>query len=476
MNIVFIASELAPYAKTGGLADVLQALPPAIKARGHAVSMILPFYRSVAEHLKKRILTDLQITVSLGNQTFLARIWEATTENGIRLFLVQRDEFFDRSYLYGNLYGEYEDSAARFLFFAKVSVELLRYIEPHPEIVHLHDWQTGLIPGLIRAQGLPIKSVFTIHNLAYQGNFWSHDFLLSNLDSSYFTPRSYEFYNRFNWMKGAILMANQVTTVSPQYAIEIQHPDLGCGLETVLQEHSFKLSGILNGIDIECWNPEKDKRLIEPFSGRRLAGKERCKSWLQKRLKIEERGVPLYACIARLASQKGFDLLANGLDHFLSNHEVQMVFMGEGDLHYQNYLLSLQKKFPKKVKVLIEFNEPLSHQIIAGADFFLVPSRYEPCGLTQMYSQRYGTVPIVHAVGGLKDTVQDWNPQSKVGTGLSFEPYETAALQTALESSLVLYNDSAQMTSIRKQMMILNRSWDQSAEKYEKIYEKALVS
>ena len=476
MNIVFIASEMAPYAKTGGLADVLQALPPAIKAREHAVSIILPFYRSVAEHLKERTLTDLQISVTLGNQTLLARIWEGTTENGVRLFLVQRDEFFDRSYLYGNLYGEYEDSAARFLFFSKVCVELLRYIEPHPEIVHLHDWQTGLIPGLIRAQGLPIKTVFTIHNLAYQGNFWAHDFALSNLDSSYFTPRSYEFHHRFNWMKGAILMAHQVTTVSPQYALEIQTQELGCGLEGVLQEHSFKLSGILNGIDSERWNPEKDRDLAEPFSVRRLAGKGLCKSWLQKKMKLEEKAVPLYACIARLTSQKGFDLLAKVVDLFLATHDVQMVFMGEGDTHYQKYLETLQKKFPKKVKVLIEFNEPLSHQIIAAADFFLVPSRYEPCGLTQMYSQRYGTVPIVHAVGGLKDTVQQWDPKLKRGTGLTFESYESEALSNSFEESLRLYADLEQMSLIRKKMMVLDRSWDQSAERYEEVYAKAIAS
>ena len=476
MNIVFIASEMAPYAKTGGLGDVLQALPPAIKSRGHAVSMILPFYRSVADQLKKRTLTDLQITVTLGSQSFMARIWEATAANGIRLFLVQRDEFFDRSHLYGNVYGDYEDSASRFLFFSKVSVELLRYIEPHPEIVHLHDWQTGLIPGLIRAQGLPIKTVFTIHNLAYQGNFWSHDFELSNLDPSYFTPRSYEFFNRFNWMKGAILMSHQVTTVSPQYALEIQRPELGCGLDTVLQEHSFKLSGILNGIDTEDWNPEKDPHLAEPYSVRRIAGKGHCKEWLQKKLKLEIKSVPLYACIARLASQKGFDLLAKVLDLFLINHEVQMVFMGEGDTHYQKYLESLQKKFPKKVKVLIEFNEVLSHQIIAGADFFLVPSRYEPCGLTQMYSQRYGTVPVVHSVGGLKDTVQPWDFQRQEGTGLSFEAYEASALHEALENGLFLYGDPDQMRVIQKKMMILDRSWEQSAERYEKVYEKAMLS
>ncbi|MES2308809.1 MAG: glycogen synthase GlgA [Verrucomicrobiota bacterium] len=476
MNIVFIASEMAPYAKTGGLADVLCALPPAIKERGHAVSVILPFYRSVAEHLKSRILTDIQITVKLGNQNLIARIWEATASNGVRLFLVQRDEFFDRSYLYGNVYGDYEDSAARFVFFSKVAVELLRYIEPHPDIVHLHDWQTGLIPGLIRAQGLPVKTVFTVHNLAYQGNFWSHDFALSNLDASYFTPRSYEFFERFNLMKGAILMAHQVTTVSPQYALEIQTPDLGCGLHQVLLEHSFKLSGILNGINLEDWDPEKDKHLNQCFSLRRMTGKVACKSWLQKKLKLEEKEVPLFACIARLASQKGYDLMAKVLDDFLAQHDVQMVFMGEGDQFYQNYLEALQKKFKSKVKVLIEFNETLSHQIVAGADFFLVPSRYEPCGLTQMYSQRYGTIPVVHAVGGLKDTVTPWKAETGEGTGLVFHAYEPAALNLALKEALHLYAQKEQMTLIRKKMMSLDFSWDRSAEKYETVYQRALAS
>jgi starch synthase len=476
MNIVFIASEMAPYAKTGGLADVLHALPPAIKERGHAVSMILPFYRSVAEQLKTRTLTDLQITVKLGSQNLVARIWESTASNGVRLFLVQRDEFFDRSHLYGNVYGDYEDAAARFVFFSKVAVELLRYIEPHPEIVHLHDWQTGLIPGLIRAQGLPVKTVFTIHNLAYQGNFWSHDFALANLDATYFTHRSYEFFERFNLMKGGILMAHQVTTVSPQYALEIQTPDLGCGLHQVLQEHSFKLSGILNGIDMEDWNPETDKKLPEPFSVRRVAGKAGCKRWLQKKLKLDESDVPMYACIARLASQKGYDLLAKVLDDFISTHDVQMVFMGEGDQHYQKYLETLQKKFKSKVRALIEFNEALSHQIIAASDFFLVPSHYEPCGLTQMYSQRYGAVPIVHAVGGLKDTVQPWDSKSGEGTGLAFHSYDPTALNHAFKQSLDLYSKKEELAQIRKKMMSLDFSWDRSAERYEKVYQRALAS
>lgn len=476
MNIVFIASEMAPYAKTGGLADVMQALPAAMKERGHTVSMILPFYRSVMESLKKRTLTDLQWMVSLGSQKKTVRIWEGEASNGVRLFLIQRDEYFDRSHLYGNAFGDYEDSAERFLFFSKAAVELLRYIEPQPDVVHLHDWQTGLIPALIRDQNIPIKTVFTIHNLAYQGSFLAHDFEMTNLNAAYWTPQSYEFYGRFNFMKGAILMANQVTTVSPQYAFEIQTRELGCGLDEVLHEHSFKLSGILNGIDGEAWNPLTDNALIENFSARSLAGKKACKEWLQKKLKLPIEEVPLMVCIARLASQKGYDLLAQVLDDFLEREAVQMIFMGEGDRYYQKYLEGLAQQFSSKVKVCIEFNEKLSHQMIAGADFFLIPSRYEPCGLTQMYSQRYGTIPIVHSVGGLKDTVHPWNPQTGEGTGFMFDAYTASAFSKTLKEAVLFASQKMKMKQIRQTMMRQDFSWNRSAESYEKVYQKAILS
>lgn len=472
MNIAFIASEMAPYAKTGGLADVLQALPAAIKARGHRVSVILPFYRCVAESLKKRTLTDLQITVPMGNEKRVARIWEATGSNGVKLFLVQRDEYFDRSHLYGNEFGDYEDGAERFIFFSKIAVELLRYIDPSPDLVHCHDWQTGLVPALIRDQGLPIRSVFTIHNLAYQGSFWAHDFNWTNLNAAYFSPTSYEFYSRFNLLKGAILMAHQVNTVSPQYALEIQTEALGCGLHQVLQEHSFKLSGILNGIDDELWDPAKDPSLAKNFSKRSLKGKEICKEWIQKKMKLPVKNVPLFVCIARLASQKGYDLMAQMMDSFLRSEEVQIIFMGEGDSFYQKYLLGLEKRFPKKVRALIEFCEKRSHQLIAGADFFLIPSRYEPCGLTQMYSQRYGAIPVVHAVGGLKDTVQAWNEVKSEGTGLVFDRYTPDLLQEVMKKAVFIWKDSKQLLTIRQKIMQKDFSWARSAAYYEELYQK----
>ncbi len=473
MNLLYVASELSPYAKTGGLGEVLYSLPPALKARGHSVSMVLPMYRSVAEQLKERTLSELQITVPLGGNQVTARIWQATTENGIRLFLVQRDEYFDRSHLYGNAFGDYEDSAARFIFFNKVVVELLKHIEPVPQILHLHDWQAGLIPALVRSQGIPVKCVFTIHNLAYQGSFWGPDFALTNLEPAYFSPQGLEFFDRLNLMKGGILLSHQLTTVSPSYAKEIQTPEVGCGLNEVIRENQHKLTGIINGIDDTLWNPAKDPHLAEQYSEKNLAGKEECKKAVLKKFKLKKTEAPLFVCISRFASQKGFDLLACVLDEFLKE-EVRLIFMGEGDLFYQEYLEQLAKKHPDRVALQVGYKESAAHQLMAGADFFLIPSHYEPCGLNQLYSQRYGTVPIVHATGGLRDTVANLDLKTGSGSGIRFENYEPAGLEEALRAALMLYKKKTILAKVRKTMMKRDFSWAASAAQYEEVYRKAL--
>lgn len=474
MNILFASSELSPYAKTGGLGDVIASLPPAIKARGHSVSCVLPLYRSAAEKITRRSLADLQITVPVGPHQYTAHVWETTTDQGIKLFLVQKDEFFDRSHLYGNAFGDYTDAAARFIFFSKVVVELAKYIDPIPQILHLHDWQLGLVPALVRSGALPFKTVLTIHNLAYQGSFWEADFALTNLDQAYFSPQGLEFYGRLNFLKAGIALANQITTVSPRYAQEIQSGEFGCGLDAVLRENNEKLTGIVNGIDYDLWNPGTDKTIPKKFNSRDLKGKEECKQGLLKKFGLKKTEAPVFGCISRLAAQKGFDLMAEVMEQFLAG-DVRFVFMGSGDSYYQDYLLHLARKFPEKVGIKIGFDDALAHTVFAGSDFFLIPSRFEPCGLNQLYAQRYATLPVAHATGGLDATVEDLNDSDGSGTGIKFSSYTPDALLGALQRATSLFESKTKLRKARLQALKQKFSWDASAEQYERVYQKALL-
>lgn len=475
MNLVFTASELSPYAKTGGLGEVLATLPPALKKRGHSVSVILPLYRQVAESLPKRTLTDIKITVPLGNTQMTAHVQEAVTNNGVKLFLVQKDEFFDRTYLYGSPLGDYTDNASRFIFFNKVVVELCKHIQPVPQIIHVHDWPVALVPAFVRNARLPFKCVFTIHNLAFQGSFWGVDFELTNLPQEYFTPQGLEFHGHLNFMKSGILLSDHVTTVSPRYAREIQTSEFGCGLENVLREHNHRLSGVLNGVDGDAWNPAKDRLIAKSFSARDLKGKTACKEELLARFKIKNTDMPVFACVSRLSTQKGFDLLAPVFEEFMKN-DVVFLLHGSGDTYFEEYFQRMKKQFPKKMGVVIGFNDHLTRQMMAGADFFLMPSRFEPCGLSQIYAQRYATLPVVHAVGGLDDTVREYDAMTGAGTGIKFSPYEPVSFHKALLKALQLYQNKPHLLKIRREAMKQTLTWDASAKAYEEVYTRVLNS
>jgi starch synthase len=475
MNILFAASELSPLAKTGGLGDVLAALPPVLKKRGHAVACVLPLYRGLLGKVLDPELSPLTFPLRLGSALHQARIWTARTQEGVRLFLVQRDEFFDRSHLYGSSEGDYADNAARFIFFSKAVVELARYLQPVTQILHLHDWQTGLVPALVKSANLPLKSVFTIHNLAYQGAFWGLDFGLTNLRGEYFTQSGVEFYGHLNLMKAGIVLANEVTTVSPRYAEEIQTEGFGCGLHRVLQEHRHKLTGILNGVDYERWNPSTDPFLAATYTPSRLKGKAACKLALQKDFGLKENEAPLFACITRLAQQKGAHLIADLMEELL-NKGASFVLLGSGDVGLENHFRYLAHKYPHQVAVSIGFDESLSHRIEAAADFFLMPSQYEPCGLTQMYSLRYGAIPIAHRTGGLADSIVDYVETTGEGTGFLFSPHDVGSLRFACDRALNLYARKPEFNALRKQGMKVEFSWDRSAESYEQVYTRALAS
>jgi starch synthase len=475
MNILFAASELSPLAKTGGLGDVLAALPATLREQGHSVSVALPLYRSIREQCPDLKPTPVRLTVRLGSIDMVAAVWETTTPRGVRVYLIERDEFFDRSHLYGTEAGDYSDNAIRFIFFSKAVVALARYVTPLPQILHLHDWQTGLIPAFVRAGGLPYRTVFTIHNLAYQGSFSAFDFDRTNLPREYFSPPGVEFYGRLNLMKAGIVMAHQVTTVSPRYAQEIQSWQFGCSLENVLRSHKHKLTGIINGVDYHLWDPKTDPRLARNFSADKLDGKADCKRDILKKFDLAPTEAPLFAVISRLSGQKGLDLLAGSISEFIKR-DIRFILLGSGDSFYQDLFLRLGHEHPEKIGVKIGYEETLAHQIEAGADFFLMPSHFEPCGLNQLYSLRYGAIPIVHDIGGLADSVENYNEATGHGTGFKFSPYGRDAFHDALEAALRVYKLKKKLEAIRRQAMKKVFSWDVSAAAYEKVYEKALKS
>lgn len=475
MNILFAASEMSPYAKTGGLGDVLAALPAALRQRGHSVSAVLPLYRDVIDKLPNLKATSLYLNIPLGRETLSARVWEGVSDAGVRLFFIQRDEFYDRSHLYGTQTGDYADNAARFIFFNKAIVELARYIKPTPDILHLHDWQTGLVPAIVRARQYALRTVFTIHNLAFQGSFWAFDFDLTNLPGEYFSPPGVEFYGRLNTMKAAILLSHQVTTVSPRYAKEIQTRDYGCSLEDVLRESKHKLTGILNGVDYHIWNPNTDQHLPARYSRHSLKGKADCKKLLLSEFNLPSGGnAPLFGVVSRLTAQKGFDLIQQTIEDSILALGGKFVLLGSGDPYFEAYFTNLAKKYPKQVAVKIGFDESLAHRIEAGCDFFLMPSQFEPCGLNQLYSLRYGTPPIVHDTGGLSDSVDDYDETT--GTGFKFGWYEAGGLRQAIQRALAIYAQPKKLNDLRKAGMEKEFSWDTSAALYEEVYKKALKS
>lgn len=467
---------MSPYAKTGGLGDVLAALPAALRERGHSVSAVLPLYRGVREKLPSITATDLYLNISLGREQLSARVWEARAESGVQLFFIERDEYYDRSHLYGTQTGDYADNAARFIFFNKAVVELARYIQPTPDILHLHDWQTGLVPALVRAKQYALKTVFTIHNLAFQGSFWAFDFDLTNLPGEYFSPPGVEFYGRLNLMKSALLLSHQITTVSPSYAQEIQTPQFGCSLDGVLRLNQHKLTGILNGVDYELWNPKHDHFLPAPYSASHLSGKADCKKALLDEFKLPAGNAPLFGIVSRLTTQKGFDLIQQVIEDSILSIGAKFVLLGSGDPYFEAYFTNLAKKYPKQVGVRIGFDEGLAHRIEAGSDFFLMPSQFEPCGLNQLYSLRYGTPPIVHNTGGLADSVEDYSEENQTGTGFKFSWYEAGGLRQAIQRAMKTYAQPKALTALRRSGMAQEFSWDASATQYERVYKAALKS
>jgi len=423
--------------------------------------------------------TGIRFTVPVADRREEGALFKTRTGAAIPVYFIRADRYFDREYPYGTREGDYPDNAERFVFFSRAVLEVLK-LHP-PQVLHSHDWQAALATAFLKAQphAYPelssVKTVLTVHNLGYQGLFPQVDWPLLNLDGGLFVPRYLEFYGKINLLKGGLVFADAITTVSPTYAQEIRTPEQGFGLEGVFQERAADLSGILNGADYEVWDPQTDPFIAAAYSPQDSAGKAACKADLQRRFGLSARpAVPLLGIVSRLAAQKGCDLLEQALDE-LFRRDVQLVVLGTGDKRYEEFFQQVPARYPGQAGVQIAFDEALAHRIEAGADLFLMPSRYEPGGLNQLYSLKYGTIPIVRATGGLRDTVQEFDRQTGRGTGFLFGPYEPAALLQAVDQALSVFRRKEDWAQLIRNAMAANFSWDRSARAYLDLYQKLLA-
>ncbi len=475
MKILFVASEGLPYSKTGGLADVVDGLPKALHEMGHEVVVLLPRYRG---NKAKSVLIS-SVSVALGDRLRFPAIVEGHPVDGVRYLFVDDPPFFDRPQLYGDKTGDYPDNPERFAEFSRVAIECIKRVWL-PDVVHCHDWQSALVPLILRTQhaqdpvvrSLPV--VLTIHNLAYQGIFPQPTMRAIGLPDNLFTMDSLEFYGKVNFLKGGLTYADYLTTVSRRYAKEIQTPEFGAGLEGVIRRRSDRLVGILNGVDYSQWSPENDTFIAQNYSVNNLDGKKSCKKDLLAAFRLPEENIdrPLAGIVSRFVDQKGFDLIA-GIAPTLMKEDLALVALGTGQPEYEKLFRGLAEKYSARVAVKIGYDNSLAHKIEAGSDIFLMPSRYEPSGLNQLYSLRYGTVPVVRATGGLDDTIQSFSPKTLQGTGFKFEPYEPKALLDCIRTALKLHRDPKTWQAVQANGMKKDFSWKVSAAAYVTLYEAA---
>ena len=475
MKILLASSEVYPYSKTGGLADMVGALARTLTRRGHQVGVVTPLYAGIREQFPEIKPFDWVINLPLGTGFSSAKVWTLDFTEGQRIYFIDHP-LFQRSSLYQENGADYPDNAERFILFAKTVAHLARYLPWRPELVHVHDWQAGLVPLFIRYQseregwGNAPRTCLTIHNLAYQGLFAANKFGLTNLPWHYFSVEGVEFHRLVNCLKGGIVFADVITTVSPRYAREITTEEFGCGLDGVLRKRQADLKGILNGVDYEEWNTTANPFLKHAYSIDSMTGKAAQKADLQRELGLPvASATPLFGNITRLADQKGVDIQLAALEELL-DADLQFVLLGNGSPSLENAYSRLALRFPKKVSTNIGFDRALSHRIEAGCDFFLMPSRFEPCGLNQMYSQRYGTIPLVRRTGGLDDTVVDISDNPERATGIKFSEYSGRALSKAMCKALVICQRPTLLRHYRKNAMAADFSWERAGEAYESVY------
>ena len=484
MKIAEASSEIVPYAKTGGLADVVGTLPLYLEKAKQEVSMFIPLYKSVITSGFDIKLMDVTLDIPIGDAVHTGYLWKGVHPDSkdITVYFIQHDEYYHRDALYGTESGDYPDNSERFIFFSRAVIEVIKRLELSIDVLHCHDWQTALIPVYLKTlyshdKNLSsIKTVLTIHNLAYQGLFWREDMKLTGLDRTLFNWKPLEHWGKINFLKGGIVFADIVTTVSKKYAEEIRTAEFGCGLEIILKEHEHKLYGIINGVDYSEWSPENDKFISHKYNIENLRGKAMCKKHLRKILSLPQAKAPMLGMISRLTEQKGVDLLIVIMDD-LMKRDLQLAILGIGDEKYHQMLREIALKYKRKLSLNIMFDNQLAHQIEAGADIFLMPSKYEPCGLSQMYSLRYGTIPIVRETGGLADTIKDANDlnlKNGTATGFTLKGYFATEFLFAIDRALELYKSKTKWNALRRNAMKQDWSWKRSTREYVELFKSVL--
>jgi starch synthase len=476
MHIAFVASECVPFSKTGGLADVVGALPRALAAAGHEISVYIPRYRLTRIPEERTVVQS--ITVPFDDRYRFCSILSGAGYPGVKFYFVDYPPYFDRDGLYGTSSGDFPDNAERFAMFCRAVLEASKILGV-PDIFHCHDWQAGLVPVLLRTQYVEDPAfrnsgiVFTIHNIGYQGLFPAEILPLLMLPWDLFTISKMEFFGNVNFMKGALAYSDFITTVSKRYSQEIQTTEYGFGLEGVLKERAQTVTGILNGVDYEEWNPETDKFVAAHYSSEDLSGKQECKRDLLASFGLQnvDPNLPVIGIVSRFAAQKGFDLIGQILDR-LALEDVLLTVLGSGDRLYEEMFLRLSRQVPHKLAVKVAYDNALAHKIEAGADMFVMPSHYEPSGLNQLYSLKYGTVPIVRATGGLDDTIDPWDPRTKKGTGFKFIEYTGEALLRTVHQAMQVYRDKESWQRLMRNGMSKDFSWKVAAREYVRVYEK----
>jgi starch synthase len=481
LKILFVTSEAVPFAKTGGLADVAGALPKSLRALGCEINLIMPYYRAVKESGLPLQYLGEKIEIPMGEENITADIYLGHLNQDIPVYFIGREEFFDREYLYSTPRGDYFDNAERFIFFSKAVPLFCRHTGFSPDIIHHHEWQTGLISVYLKSvyQNDPFFSrtaaVFTIHNIAYQGVFKKEKFWLTGLPKEIYNPEGIEFWERINFMKAGIVYADMINTVSKKYSEEIQTPEYGYGLEGILRKKRESLHGILNGVDYQDWDPSHDPHLIAQYDLKNISGKRACKKDLLKEFHLSPsmENAPLLGMISRLTDQKGFDLLVEILEELFALH-IGFVLLGTGEQKYHDLFTQVAHKYPQNAGIRIAYDDQLAHKIEAGADFFLMPSKYEPCGLNQIYSLKYGTIPVVRATGGLDDTITHYDPVTRKGNGFKFTRYDAKEFLNTLKEAIRFYFQPDHWRQLLQNAMNADFSWGRSAEAYLQLYRKAL--
>jgi starch synthase len=479
VHVLFAAPECVPFSKTGGLADVVGALPRAIAELGHQVTVYLPLYRQT--HLKESRTVIASITIPFDDHYRFCSVLDGGRQHGVQFYFIDYPPFYDREALYGTPLGDYHDNPERFALYCRAVLEAAKILGV-PDVFHCHDWQTALIPVLLRnlydedpaLNRIPV--VFTIHNIGYQGIFSPDTLPLLMLPWDLFTITKLEFFGKVNFLKGALTYSDFITTVSRKYAQEIQTVEYGFGLEGVLRSRNPNVAGILNGVDYDEWNPATDCFIASHYSPESLEGKQECRRDLLRCFSLDpESTAPVVGIVSRFAAQKGFDLIALASDR-IAHEDVNVVVLGSGDKDFEDLFRRLVRQYPGRFAVKIGFDNEMAHKIEAGSDIFLMPSRYEPCGLNQIYSLKYGTIPVVRATGGLDDTIDPYDLRTGKGTGFKFHEYTPEALLTALRAAFQLFRKPAEWRKLMLNGMARDFSWSVSAREYLKIYDKVRAS